>query len=248
MLHYSWSEFLTMLKEDIGIKDIPLPVDDNELTKRIYHSSLKEFSVRYPRLQEIKLTPDDCISRDNIEFNGSATYQIPKEYYQDSEILSVLDIDAATRSGGVASMYYPSIVSWSADSLISSIADIKMASSMGTMMAHSPTFRFFPPDKLVIYDGWFNSSYCVEIALMHDLNLTTIPPTALTHFRQLAVLDLKWYLYNKLKRKENLDVGIGNINLKIDDWQDAEQQFRDLLQRWDEEGANLDVDRIQYYN
>ena len=86
MLHYSWSEFLTMLKEDIGIKDIPLPVDDNELTKRIYHSSLKEFSVRYPRIQEIKLGPNDCISRDNIEFNGSATYQIPKEYYQDSEI------------------------------------------------------------------------------------------------------------------------------------------------------------------
>ena len=248
MLHYTWSEFLTMLKEDIGIKDIPLPVDDNDLTKRLYHSALKEFSVRYPRIQECQLSSANIINRDNIQFNGSATYQIPKDYYQDSEILAVLNIDSATRSGGVSSMYYPSIVSWSADSLISSVADIKMAASMGSMMSHSPTFRFYAPDKLVIYDGWYNSSYCVELALMHDLNLTTIPTTALTNFRQLADLDLKWYLYNKLKRKENLDVGIGNINLKIDDWQDAEQQFRDLLQRWDEEGANLDVDRIQYYN
>lgn len=97
MLHYTWSEFLTMLKEDIGIKDIPLPVDDNEITKRLYHSSLKEFSVRYPRLQEVVLGPNDCISKDNIEVNGSATYMIPKEYYQDSEILAVQYIDSATR-------------------------------------------------------------------------------------------------------------------------------------------------------
>lgn len=248
MLHYTWSEFLSMLKEDIGIKDIPLPVDDNEITKRLYHSALKEFSVRYPRLQEIVIGPNDCINRDNIEINRSATYLIPKDAYQDSEILSILSINNATSSGGASSMYYPSINSWSADSLISSIADIKMAASMGSMMAHSPTFRFYPPNKLVIYDGWYNSTYNVEIALMHDLNLTTIPPTAMTHFRQLAEYDLEWYLYNKLKRKENLDVGIGNITLKIDDWQDAAQQFRDLLQRWDEEGANLDIDRIQYYN
>ena len=45
---YNLSEFLSVVKEDIGIRDIPLPVDDAELVKRFDNSALKSFSIRYP--------------------------------------------------------------------------------------------------------------------------------------------------------------------------------------------------------
>lgn len=244
---YNLSEFITLLKEDAEISDIPLPVDDNAIAERFRQSALKEFSVRCPRIDEVMLTSKNIISDANLAINGSVTYQIPKEYYQDSMILEVLGIDAGDRSGAGASLYMPSLFAGGADNLLMSIADIKMAASMGSMMTHAPTYRFFQPDKLVVYNGWTGYSFLVELSLLHDINLTTVPPTAMTHLRQLAVLDLKAFLYSKLKRKDNLDLGIGNTSLKIESWESAASEMRDLLKTWDDEGANLDRDTINYY-
>lgn len=248
MAIYNLSEFLTLIKQDIGITDIPLPVDDKALAERLQLSALREFSMRYPRIEEIILNDSNCISKENRQITGSATYVIPKDYYAGSQVLSVLGIDASPRSGDGAALYYPSFVMGSADVMLTTIADIKLAAQMGTMMSHSPTYRFISPDKIIVYNGWYAATYIFEIGLMHDINLTTIPDTAMTHFRQLATLDIKTYLYKQLKRKDNLDVGIGNISLKIDDWEGAENEMKELLKDWDENGANLDLDTINYWN
>lgn len=244
---YNISEFITLIKEDIGIKDMPLPVDDIELIKRFQSSALKEFSIRCPRIEEVRITYKDAISDDNLKWNSSITYLIPPEFYQDSKILSVLGVDQGDRSGAAASLYMPSIVMGSADNLLSSVADIKLAAAMGSMMAHAPTFKFLSPNKLIIYNGWTGANFLVELALLHDVNLTTVPPTAMSSLRQLATLDIQSYLYNKLKRKENLDLGIGNIALKIDNWENSASEMRELLKNWDDEGANLEFDTINYY-
>lgn len=245
---YNLSEFLTLIKQDIGITDIALPVNDEELAKRIQASSLKEFSVRYPRLEEVTLSQANCVSRENMAVNGSATYIIPQDYYMGSQVLAVVGMDQSPRMGDGAALFYPSFNMGSADLMMTTIADIKAAAAMGQMMAHSPTFRFFAPNKIIVYNGWYGGTYIFELALMHDINLTTIPDTAMTHFRQLATLDIKAFLYNKLKRKDNLDAGIGSINLRLDSWEGAENEMRDLLKDWDENGANLDIDTINYWN
>ena len=68
----------------------------------------------------------------------------------------------------------------------------------------------------------------------------------MTNLRELAALDLKWYLFKKLNRMTELDTGVGQISLKIDSWESAESEFRDLLRQWDESGS-LDTDRINYF-
>lgn len=244
---YNLSEFMTLIKEDIGIKDIPLPVDDVELVKRFQNSALKEFSVRYPRIEEVMLGVSDAVNFDNIKYNGSVTYIIPQEYYQDSKILAVLGVDQGDRSGSAATLYMPSVYMGSADNLLMSIADIKLAAAMGAQMQHAITFRFIAPNKLIVFNGWAGARFRAELAMLHDVNLSTIPDTAMTHLRQLTILDIQSYLYNKLKRKTTLDTGIGNIDLKIENWENSQQEMRDLLQRWDEEGASLDLDTINYW-
>ena len=117
---------------------------------------------------------------------------------------------------------------------------------MGSMMGHAPTFRFDPPNKLVIYNGWTGGSYRIEVGMLHDPSLSTIPAGAMTHLRQLAVLDIEEYLYNKMKRIQDLETGIGSINLRIDNWENAASEKRDLLRDWDESG-NLDLDVINYF-
>lgn len=244
---YNSSEFITLIKEDIGIKDIPLPVDDNDLLERFTQSALKEFSVRSPRLETVVIGTDDAIDKTSMKYNGAIVYRIPKFAYEGSMILAVTDLQQGDRSGAAASLYMPSVVMGTMDNLLASVSDIKMAASMGSMMTHAPTYRFMPPDKLTIYDGWTGANFTVEMALLHDPNLSTVPPTAMTHLRQLAILDIEAYLYNKLKRKENLDVGIGTINLNIQSWENAQQEMRDLLKSWDDEGANLDIASIHFY-
>ena len=242
---YNLSEFMTLVKGDIGIKDVPLPIDDKELVERFNLSTLKEFSTRYPFITEAWVTQKDAIDLGQRSIAGCVTYIIPQEYYQGTEILDVLNL-LPGGYGSEANMYMPNVVLGGADMLLESIADIKMAAALGSMMTHAPTKRFDAPDKLTIYNGWTSGSYRIELALKHDLSLSTIPSGAFTNLRQLAVLDLKSFLYKKMKRITNLETGIGNIDLKIDDWESAEREMTDLLDKWDDT-VDLGLDSITYF-
>lgn len=242
---YNFSEFLTQIKEDIGIKDVPLPVDDVALTKRFVTSALREFSVRYPRIEEIRISQSDAIDMSSRSMNGSVTYLIPEKYYRGSQILTVLGIDACGYSAS-ENFYHPTVMLGSADMMLESIADIKMASSLASMMGHAPTFRFNPPNKLTIYNGWAGGEFRVEVGMLHDPSLATVPPGAMTHLRQLAILDIEEYLYGKMKRLDSLDTGVGNINLRIDNWESAANEKKDLLRDWDE-NASLSLDSINFF-
>jgi hypothetical protein len=242
---YNLSDFLTKLKEDIGIKDIVLPVNDVEITKRFVNSALKEFSVRYPLIDEVVITSNEAIDLSERSRNGSVTYIIPKQFYDGQDIISILGINPGGY-GSESNMYMPNVVLGSADMLLESIADIKMAAALGSMMAHAPTFQFMPPDRIRIYNGWTAGSYRLEIALTHSSSLSTIPAGAFTNLFELSMYDIEEFLYNKLKRITELDVGVGNIQLRIDNWENAAQNKRELLEKWDDSG-NLSLDRINFF-
>ena len=243
---YNLSEFMTKVKEDIGIKDIPLPVDDEELVKRFHNSALKEFSIRVPYLKEFVLEAADALNMMSQSINASVTYKIPKSVYQDTPIINITHL-SVSKVGGYSDFYVPTGTFNSPDFVLETIADIKLAAQLGAMTTHAPTWRFDPPDKVTIYYGWSGGSYVLEAAMIHDLSLSTIPPTAFTDLIYLTTLDIEEYLYNKLKRKENLSLGIGEVQLRIDNWEGAADKKRDLLERWDSEGMNLNFEPISYW-
>ena len=247
MALYTPTSFLTLLKQDIGIKGIPLPVDDKSLYDRFVESALKEFSVRCPRTSTFLINDNERVNKHIITSSSRAPikYRIPKTFYIDSEILSVLRVDVA-RPLGYSDLYVPQGMWASPDSILTSIADIRVAAGVASSMGKAPTFRYEAPDIIYLYNGWSSGTYEIEIALLHDSSLSTLQPTQFTTLRRLAVLDLQEYLYNELSRMDNLDVGIGTIDLKIDRWADAADKKLDLLKEWDEDGS-LSVDSIQYF-
>ena len=237
---------MTLIKQDIGIKDVPLPVDDNELVERFRLSALREFSVRSPRIETCYIGDDDRIESKDVQHKANLlTYRIPKHYYLDSELLGVCRVDVS-RTLGFSDFYIPQGAWASPDMVLETISDVQLSAAIGQSMSHAITHRFMPPDKIQIFNGWAGGSYEVDILLLHDLNLTTISPTAFTYLKQLTILDIEEFLYNKLKRIENLEVGIGSIQLKIDSWEGAAQAKSDLLQTWDET-VNLNFDSINHY-
>ena len=249
MALYTLSELLQIIKDDTGLNDIPLPrqLNDNALLERMRQSALKEFSVRYPWFHKVRFG-DEWISPDENETKNTRTgivYVIPKHILAGTQLLGISRVVPISTAAGNDS-YFPSVASYSPDQVIMTIADVQLASIIGAQMSKAMTWDLILPNKIKLYDGWMAGKYEAELMLLHDDSLSTIPPTAMTQFRELATLDIQEYIYNKYKRIQNLEVGIGSIELKIDDWQDAGTQKKDLLKEWDQT-ANLDIDYIEYF-
>lgn len=66
----------------------------------------------------------------------------------------------------------------------------------------------------------------------HDDTLASIKPSTEESFYELALLDTKVNLYSNMKYYTELQSAYGTINLRIDDWANAESERKDLLNTW----------------
>jgi hypothetical protein len=247
MALYTPTSFLKLMKQDIGIKNIVLPINDDALYERFCESALKEFSVRSPRVLDYRLTDNERI-RQQLLTNGSQgplLYRIPKHYYLDSEILTVLKVDVA-RPLGYSDLYVPQGMYASPDSVLESIGDIRVAAGVASAMGKALTHEFIAPDIIRIFNGWSSATLDVKLGLLHDKSLSTIQPTQFTILRTLGILDLQEYLYGELGRIDKLDIGIGSIDLQIDRWSDAGDKKREYLNTLDED-SSLNIDGMLYF-
>ena len=243
---YNLSDFITTIKEDIGIKDLPLPVSDQELIDRFDRSVLTDFSLINPRVETCMISDDDLTEKAKESIHTFYEYKIPKWVYDGTVILSVSNFDVV-RPNGYSDFFIPN-ANWSTpDAVIAAMADVRMAAGVASNLAKAPTWQFKKPNIIQVYNGWAGGIYEVELLVKHDLSLSTIEDGSFMDLRELAALDMKMYLYNLLKRKDSLEVGVGSIQLKIDDWSNAEQDKKELLRTWREDGANLDFDHVRYY-
>ena len=251
MALYTLSEMVKVILEDIGIADLPIieTVGMDNIVKRLENSALKEFSVRYPYIKHFEMTDKNLLHKNRDDSFYSNTkgidYLVPTEEYEGHQLLGISHINVNAVSGFNDS-YIPYTYSFAPDQMMTMMSDIQMTADLGRMMAKSMTWEFIKPNKIRLYNGWLSGTYDVLLMLTHDASLSTIPDTAMTHFRKLATYDLEWFLYNRFKRLQNLDVGIGNFELKIDDWADAQDKFRQYLDDIDEDG-NLDIDYITFF-
>lgn len=238
---YTTSELLELIKEDMGLRDLPRVITDEKMIKRMYNSALKEFSIRCPYIVESYVNDNEKINSMDTMYGKKYIYKIPKTYYMDSKILYVTRVDPI----GCDTHADFFDISLAPDILLGTIADYKLYSTLQQSIYPALTFHFTKPDKVEIYNGW-GGTYMVELALVHDISLATIPDTAMSSFRELALLDMEEYFYNTLKRIDNINTGAGEFQLKIDEWANAKDQKRDLLKSWDED-ASLDVDSIKIF-
>lgn len=250
-MYQSMSEIITLCKQNMGLRDLPKPVTDADLKWRIEHSALKEFSQRYPYIVKFLIGECDRMCKPHVAIptnhtnSYSGVYQIPKHIYQDRTILGINNVEIQ-RPNGFNDLYVPQGAIGNPASIMVGLASIQAVGAMARTMTHALTWEFKHPDVLVIYNGWTGGNYEVELSLDHDPSLSTIPPSAFSTFVELCQYDLEEYLYNKLKRVQNLDLGVGSIELKIDDWADARSKKMDLLKEMDET-CQLDFQHIQYW-
>lgn len=250
-MYQSLSEVITICKQNMGLRDLPKPVTDEELRWRLEHSALKEFSQVYPYLFKCMMgeTERMCKPYAGIPpkyMRGMCNiYEIPRAYYQDKTIMAVSNVDV-NRPNGYNDMYVPQSGMNDPVAALMGMASIQMSASMSSVMTRALTWEFRAPNVLLVYNGWSGGTYQVELALSHDTSLSTIEPSASSVFLELCQYDLEEYIYMKLKRIQNLDLGIGTIDLKIDDFSGSGDKKKELIKDLTDTAA-FDQMHIQFW-
>ena len=96
------------------------------------------------------------------------------------------------------------------------------------------TFKFERPRTLTLYNAYSSNNIVLDLGFSQDKSLASIPETCREDYMKLAMLDVKDNLYPTLKQYTELNTAIGNINLKLDDWANAESERKELIEKWDD--------------
>lgn len=232
------NHLLRLLKTTLGIYSVPLPINDADFYSLVIEDmTLPDFSVYAPFKDKIMLdVKDDAVAdfEDPVVIDGDSSpvnnmLRIPKKY-GDREILSVLAVSPYNSLSNLSmSSSFETLESYQDLAQAQSLADLASA------MIPPKTFEFIPPDKIRLYNNHvYNSKIVLDVAFQHHKELFTIPITARSSFFKLAKLDAKIFLYNTLKHYSSINTAYGTIDLKIDDWSNAESEREELTNQWDE--------------
>lgn len=108
-----------------------------------------------------------------------------------------------------------------------------------------PTFEDTGFNTVKLY-GFPKVALKFTVACEHTPNLESIKDSCYASFMQLATLDLQQFLWNTLKMYNPISTAHGEYNLKIDQFEQAEGQRRELLNEWDNFYGAENVDWIRY--
>ena len=222
------SESLTSLKMDLGVYGIKLPFDnpDKAIMDVIKLRTLKTFSIFYPQIKTFSFDLSRDLEVIKEEYTESI-YILPNIY--DREIMYVRNILPKSKllgNGYIAPVFDGSIETYNMMGLTQANANL------ASLAAPPITFKFDPPNKLHLYNmATAYGMVDVELALAHADNLSTLPSTCWESFYELALLDVKRFLYGAMKHYTEIQTAYGNINLRIDDWASAENDRRELIEK-----------------
>lgn len=221
------SKVLTSIKMDLGLYALSLPFGDTDevLMDVIKEKTLPVFNELAPYKMRLPL---DLRTLTKIKDSYSESVYLLPDAFGEHEIMYVLDVQPYVNNLNA------SLGAYSQDSVYGVMLSQVHADVMSTIEP-SFTFEFERPNKLHLFnmDNLYGKVE-LHLALTHAENLSTIPKTSLTSFKELATLDVKAFLYNQLKHYNEVQTAHGTINLKIDDWSNAESERRDLISRWED--------------
>lgn len=226
------AHLLKRIKMALGIYSVKLPVTDDELFQDvIIDTTLPVFSTFIPYeyqllvdLNEIRITDRYAVDDSSLISN---CYQIPN-IFPKQRCLGINNIRPYIEYNGMMmTSSYETIDSYQV------LATGQTLANLASAMIPPQTFKFIPPNKFEIYNQvLYNNKVYLDLTFTHSPELFTIPETARESFYELALLDAKAYLWNHLKYYSSIQTAYGQMDLKVDNWENAESERKDLLERW----------------
>lgn len=220
----------------MGIYSIKLPFSDQTLFEDIIQNdSLYTFSDYYPKMFDLPCELNQLRVK-NAENSTSAdysdVYELPniEDFNNGSQILGIQRIspyndmryEATTQS-------YETIESFQALAVAQGIANLS------SLMEAPMFFQYLGGRRFRVTNStYYKNRVVITVKMTYNQELFDIPPGLNMAFAALAELDIRRTIYNNLKYWEELTTAVGSYKLRIEDFQDAENQRNELLDHWDE--------------
>lgn len=207
---------IRFIEKRLGYKFNELEIDPDEIIENIKQETLVTFSKHFPYQSETTIS------------NGKLVEGTNNSYYLESDfrILSVARVyDNTTMYAGGGLLPYggnmidPMSRQFTADAL--------------SMNKNPLTYQFTYPNVVTLTPAIYTIRETkVLLNCVHPEHFATIPINLQDEFLKLALLDTKEVLYSIRHRFSNLQTAFGNIELFVDDLQDATDRKQELLEKW----------------
>lgn len=233
------SELLTTIKIELGIYGLALPIDnlDDRILDIIKLRTIKTYSQFFPHVQKVELNLQELEYTTNNFSNR--TYILP-DIFGDRHIVGIREVEQ--KPSGASGYMYPDL----SNDFFEEFALGQAKANVASAVAPPTTFEFIHPNKMVLYNTYlFNNRVTIEFALEHFQNLQSIPASQWETFEEWATIDVKHFLYGILKHYNEIQTAHGTINLHIDDWANAGQERKELIEKW-RQTYHLDAPHVYY--
>ena len=228
---------LNRAKRKLGIKTFILPLSDEELLDILYEDTMPTFNRFYPRSAILKL---DLNSLEPAEYAtaslpqvsyGRRAYHIDiTQYGSDLEIIDIEDVQSVNSDLSDYRVYNVGFQN-GYDLFMDAFANASLMAMLSTPII----FYYQAPDILVLDEpGIINRNIVsVTFLLNHASDLSTIKNTYYDKLNALFMLDLQITLFACMKHMDKIDTTFGQIDLKIDSWENAEDKRKELETEWE---------------
>jgi len=235
------SDLITRIKLDMGIYAIALPFPnvDKMMADIIKKITLRVYSQYFPLEETVRKSSKEIqvyfTKRDYTDVKldlapGEEVIEIEDIYYDDTDL---------ARMG-----YYGTTLPQFQYSNLQDLLMSNVSMNLSNLTIPKLTWDFNPPNSVRIYNLYTGSIF-IKYLKLHDPSLASIPYSQEESFFKLAELDVKKVFFQMIKHYNELESAHGRINLKIDDWEQADSARADILREWDET-FHLDRKTIYY--
>lgn len=235
------STVTTRIKLKLGLFNIATPFKnlDETINEILMNITVPVFSLYNPARETLTLRTTDLeLLEKTAEYEK---YLLPE--FTTRKLIYVIDVryDSGQLSGLGS---YGAIPAFDG-TLITQMMLSNVGAQLMNQVIPKMTFKYEAPRVLYLYNIYSATKVVMELGFEHDKSLASIPETAAESFMELALLDVKENLYPTVKQYTEINTALANINLKLDDWQQAESDRKELINRWDD-SYHLDFQSFYY--
>lgn len=237
------SNVITRVKLKLGLINIATPIEnlDDFIMTIIQDITIPVFSLYNPVQDKLVINTNDLERIEKTE--QSETFLLPE--FKNRNLLYVFDVtyDDSCLSG---LGYYGGGMPLMTGNIINQAMLANAGAQLISTMMPKMTFHYEHPRKLTLFNMYSSSRIVISLGFEHDKSLASIPDSCRESFMKLLLLDVKENLYPTLKQYTEINSAIGNINLKLDDWANAESERADYINQLDDT-YHLDMKPMYYY-
>ena len=249
------SEVTNDIKLSLGLNTIALPFKDSteNVIGEILKVSIRTFSRFKPLIKEgfeerkLLRSPSDSARKNGIYYLPESLTTTPVQY-ADAYVASATNQDGeVTTNAFTVGSPFVGFGSYYPQDILNATQTGAAINKYAGITATTPTSKWLGYNKIQLFNFPENIFVKFIVKCEHDLSGETIPESCVESFMELAVLDVQRTLYNQLKNWNSMGSAFKEINLKIDDWSNAESARKELIDKWTQSFHYDDLDLIQFF-